>query len=562
MDLSMLGIGVGFDVRGAGTCPIYQPERVNTENAAKHVFIIGDSREGWVASTVALIESFMRPGSSYLTFDYSNIRPEGTRLKTFGGVAPGPEPLKELHQRITSQLNDTCNSAHVKGRQATLGIEDITNICNMIGKCVFSGNVRRSAEIAFGPSDDEEYLDLKDYEKNPHRAEFGWLSNNSIFAELGQDYSKVVQRTHKNGEPGYFWLDNARKHGRMTGRSSDRARTDPRAYGGNPCLGMGVQRLLSNHSHLFVTEQTLEKKEVCNLVETMVDRHNDVDDLCVTLKYAYLFAKTVSLCPIHWKDTDQVVQRNRRIGTSMTGIVQCLHRIGRQTFIEWCERGYKTLEHWDFVYSKWLDVRPSIKLTSVKPSGTVSLLSGSTPGVHAPISNMYIRRVTLPNISPLLPGLKKAGYSIVRRKGQTSSCLVEFPVRLDIGSEESPKIKTQSEENFLDVLDRAALLQRYWADNQVSVTVTFDPEKVSQKDLAAALDIYQYRLKGVSFLPLGNISQYEYPPYEDIDEAEYERRIANLKPIDWSNTLMPEPDQPKYCTNDGCVDVSTDDAIE
>jgi adenosylcobalamin-dependent ribonucleoside-triphosphate reductase len=545
MDFSMLGIGVGFDVRGAGTCYIYEPEFIKNGDSSEHMFVIGDSREGWVASTVALIESFMRPGSQKLFWDYSNIRPEGTRLKTFGGVAPGPEPLKELHHGITLQLMDTLHKSKKEGRKATLGVEDITNICNMIGKCVFSGNVRRSAEIAFGPSDDEEYLDLKDYEKNPHRAAFGWLSNNSIFAELGQDYSKVVQRTHTNGEPGYFWLENARKHGRMTGRSSDRARAEPRASGGNPCL-----------------EQTLEKKEVCNLVETMVDRHNDVDDLCVTLKYAYLFAKTVSLCPIHWKDTDKVVKRNRRIGTSMTGIVQCLHRIGRQSFIEWCERGYKILEHWDFVYSKWLDVRPSIKLTSVKPSGTVSLLSGSTPGVHAPISNMYIRRVTLPNISPLLPGLKKAGYSIVRRKGQTSSCLVEFPVCLDNGSEDSPRIKTQSEENFLDVLDRAALLQRYWADNQVSVTVTFDPEKVSPKDLAAALDVYQYRLKGVSFLPLGNIGQYEYPPYEDIDQEEYERRVANLKPIDWSNTLMPEPEQPKYCTNDGCVDVSTDETAE
>jgi len=294
----------------------------------------------------------------------------------------------------------------------------------------------------------------------------------------------------------------------------------------------------------------LEKKEVCNLVEMILDRHNDIDDFCVTLKYAYLFAKTVSLCHIHWKDTDEIVQRNRRIGTSMTGIVQCITRIGEDEFIEWCERGYKTLERWDFIYSKWFRVSPSVKLTSVKPSGTVSLLSGSTPGIHAPISTRYVRRITIPDNSPLLPALINAGYPIVKRKGQNTSCLAEFPVKLD-----DCEMKTQREESYIDVLNRAVLLQKHWADNQVSVTVTFDPETTSAQDLADALDIYQYSLKGVSFLPSGAIDQYEYPPYEDISEEEYIERASVIQPIDWNNTVMKDPEKPSYCTNEGCMSV-------
>jgi hypothetical protein len=247
MDFSMLGIGMGFDVLGAGKCAIYIPHPAakgeSLETKAKRTFVVGDSREGWVASTVALLETYMSPDKLSLQFDYSRIRPEGERLKTFGGVAPGPDPLSELHNRIREQLlkcsmgTFDLNDELSVDVQAYLGIEDITNIANMIGKCVFSGNVRRSAEIAFGPKDSEEYLDLKDFTKNPHRAAYGWLSNNSIFAELGMDYTEAAKRTYKNGEPGYFWLENAQKHGRMSGKTSDRARAEPKAAGGNPCLG-------------------------------------------------------------------------------------------------------------------------------------------------------------------------------------------------------------------------------------------------------------------------------------------------------------------------------------
>jgi ribonucleoside-triphosphate reductase len=104
---------------------------------------------------------------------------------------------------------------------------------NLIGKCVVSGNVRRTAEIAFGDPTSDEYIDLKNYEVNPQRMDFGWTSNNSVFANLGMNYDKIASRICKNGEPGVAWLDNMQQYSRMNGVKDNK---DFRAKGGNPCL--------------------------------------------------------------------------------------------------------------------------------------------------------------------------------------------------------------------------------------------------------------------------------------------------------------------------------------
>ena len=124
---------------------------------------------------------------------------------------------------------------------------------NLLGKCVISGNIRRVAEIALGGAYDTEFIGLKDYKKNPDRADYGWVSNNSIFAEIGMDYTDIAEKIILNGEPGLCWLDNMRAYGRM-GDAPDHK--DHRAAGGNPCL-----------------EQTLESHEMCCLVETFPYLH-------------------------------------------------------------------------------------------------------------------------------------------------------------------------------------------------------------------------------------------------------------------------------------------------
>ena len=163
-------------------------------------------REGWVESLRALLDSYSM-GTAKVDFDYTEIRPAGVPIKGFGGESSGAEPLIQLHDAIRNILDAEIGQP--------ISITSIVDIMNLIGKCVVAGNVRRTAEIVFGEPDSDEYLDLKNYEVNPHRAEYGWTSNNSIFAELGMNYEPSAERVRYNGEPGYAWLENMKNFGRM-----------------------------------------------------------------------------------------------------------------------------------------------------------------------------------------------------------------------------------------------------------------------------------------------------------------------------------------------------------
>ncbi|HNC59254.1 MAG TPA: hypothetical protein PLP33_27755 [Leptospiraceae bacterium] len=336
MDASMLGVGVGFDTRGAGSIMVKGPN----ENKGSWVFVIPDSREGWVESLHHLLESYFL-GLPPVSFDYSEIREAGLPIKGFGGVSSGPAPLKEMHETLRTILN--------KNIGEPITITTIVDIMNLVGKAVVAGNVRRTAEIVFGEHDSDEYISLKDYTKNPDRETFGWTSNNSVFAEIGMDYKPTAEKIKLNGEPGYAWLSNMQNYSRMNNGPDFK---DSRAEGGNPCL-----------------EQTLESYELCCLVETFPNNHADLEDYRRTLKYAYLYAKTVTLGKTHWPETNRVLLRNRRIGCSMSGIAQFIASRGVDTLRQWCQEGYDTIQNYDKSYSDWFAIPRSIKTTSVKPSG-------------------------------------------------------------------------------------------------------------------------------------------------------------------------------------------------
>lgn len=512
MDASMLGVGVGFDTRGADTISLRVPKSI-TEH-----MIIPDTREGWVDSVGRLLKSYAKGGPS-VTFDYSEIRAAGLPIKGFGGVASGPEPLEKLHTRIRQLLDAYAGMLVSK----TL----IVDIMNLIGKCVVAGNVRRTAELALDSGIDMEYLQLKDYEVNPARADHGWASNNSVNMAVGSDYTLPASFTEKNGEPGYVWLENAQRFSRMCEPADNK---DEKAEGVNPC-----------------GEQTLESFELCCLVETFPHRCDDLADYQRTLKFAYLYAKTVTLGKTHWAETNRILLRNRRIGCSMSGIAQLIATKGIHTLRQWCLEGYKTLEYYDKVYSDWLCIPKSIKLTSVKPSGTVSLLAGATPGVHYPESRWYLRRMRLAKESPLVTPLAEAGYDLEPCNGQEDSTLVvAVPVQIE------ENMRTLKEVPMHEQLELAACMQTWWADNQVSVTITFDPE-TEGKHIASALDLYQYRMKGVSFLPRLAKGAFPQMPYEEITQAEYIELSANLRPLDFSKIKGNAAEVEKFCDGDRCT---------
>eukprot|EP01111_Echinosteliopsis_oligospora_P020014 TRINITY_DN9975_c0_g1_i1.p1 TRINITY_DN9975_c0_g1~~TRINITY_DN9975_c0_g1_i1.p1 ORF type:complete len:719 (+),score=167.68 TRINITY_DN9975_c0_g1_i1:50-2206(+) len=514
MDLSMLGVGVGFDTKGAETIVIHGP---NLDKSSE-TFVIPDSREGWVESLRLLIDSYFTKSAKPI-FDYTAIRPAGSEIKGFGGKSSGPDSLKVMHDSISSVLDNNI------GKPIT--ITTIVDLMNHIGRCVVSASARQTAEIAFGDPESDEYINLKNYQRNPHRAAYGWTSNNSVFANLGMNYNTVCNLIKMNGEPGLAWLENMQKYSRM--QSTELDNKDFRAKGGNPCL-----------------EQTLESYELCCLVETFPNNHENLEDFKKTLKYAFLYAKTVTLGKTHWPESNKVMLRNRRIGTSMSGIAQFISQRGINEMKQWATEGYEAVRGYDRRYSDWLAIPSSIKTTSIKPSGTVSLLAGATPGMHYPISQYYIRRVRIAKENPLIPLLVQAGYKTEPAVDNLKNIVVEIPINAGHGLRKAKDI------SMWEQLNLASFLQKYWADNQVSCTVTFDTEKEGPQ-IPHALDYFQYQLKGVSFLPLFTDS-YAQMPYEEISESTYNDMVKNLKPVNFNEAERPtHPSPDKFCDSANCV---------
>ena len=523
MEASMLGVGVGFDDKGAD-----KDFEIYTTTQEVSTYVIPDTREGWQESTCALINSFLKADQKTIEFDYSEIRPYGTPIKTFGGTASGPDPLKKLHESIRKQFTGR------GGEKLTR--RDIADIGNKIGVCVVSGNVRRSAELLIGRIDDEDFLNLKNADVFPERNSYdadsqgwAWMSNNSVEVEVGTDFDPIIDGIVRNGEPGVIWMDTSRKYGRLADPVNNK---DHRIMGYNPCA-----------------EQSLESYEMCTLVETYLNRHESLEDYKRTLKFAYLYAKTVTLLPTHWEETNAIMQRNRRIGTSMSGVANFADRVGLPILRDWMDDGYTTIKRYDVTYSEWLGVRESIKMTTVKPSGTVSILAGESPGVHwTPGGKYFLRAIRFGNSDPMLPLFKMANYRIEpASESPDTTSVVFFPIKSDAE-------RAEKDVTIFEKMSLAAMAQRYWSDNSVSVTISFDPEKEAEH-VGTVLHMYDGQLKTVSFLPSGNFT-YPQMPYTQMTEEEYnEEGTMKLFPIDFSGVyagLASEAIGEAYCTTDAC----------
>jgi ribonucleoside-triphosphate reductase (thioredoxin) len=515
MEASMLGVGVGFDDKGADKdFVIYAPQGETT-------YDIPDTREGWVESTAALINAYLKPDTKAPVFNYEAIRPAGEPIKTFGGTAAGADPLIKLHQYIGELFKDRA------GQKLTR--RDIADIGNMIGVCVVSGNVRRSAELLIGRIDDEEFLNLKNYEKYPERMTHGWMSNNSVAVNVGDNLDNIIEGIARNGEPGVIWMDISKQYGRLADPINNK---DWRIAGYNPCA-----------------EQSLESYECCTLVETYLNRHTDLDDFKRTLKFAYLYAKTVTLLPTHWEETNAIMQRNRRIGTSVSGVANFADNKGLPVLRQWMDEGYKIIKSYDTNYSEWLGIRESIKMTTVKPSGTVSILAGESPGVHWTVGGQYFNRaIRFSNSDPMLPLFKLANYRVEpASESPDTTSVVFFPIK-------SEAKRSEKDVSIYEKMALAATAQRYWSDNSVSVTISFDPEKEASA-IGTALHMYDGQLKTVSFLPSGN-HVYPQMPYTQITAEEYEEQgVMQLFPIDFSGVyagMAADAIGEAYCTTDAC----------
>lgn len=498
MEASMLGVGVGFDTRGA------ELERViHAPSPGEGHYVIPDSREGWVESVRRLLESYLKPDQAVVTFDYSLIRPAGEPIKTFGGTAAGPAPLRRLHDSIRRVLDG-------RGGQR-LTTKDIADLGNLIGVCVVAGNVRRSAEILLGSIEDQDFLDLKNPEVFPERNSYsqeapgwGWMSNNSVVVDTDTDLSPIVGGIVRNGEPGVMWLDTVRSYGRLADPADGR---DWRVQGVNPC-----------------GEQPLESFEMCTLVETYPSRASSKEDYLRTLYFAFLYAKIVTLLPTHWEQTNAIMQRNRRIGTSASGLSDFVDTHGADVLAEWLDEGYAQLRADDRELSERLAVRESIRVSTVKPSGTVSILAGVSPGVHWTPGGAYFNRaIRFGKDDPLVVLFRSARYRVEpASEDPEGTVVVFFPVR-------STAKRSEKQVSLAEKADMALLAQRYWSDNAVSNTLTFDPESESDQ-VGPTLERMAGKIKSVSFLPQGNFT-FPQMPYTQITAEEYEEAGAKLEPV-------------------------------
>lgn len=875
MEMSMHGVGVGFDTRGAGKLLIHEP--LADEET---LYVIGDTREEWAKSVGLLLETYFFRNRPTIRFDYSQIRPAGAPLKRFGGTASGPEPLRKLHTGIRKMFD---------GRAGTkITSRDIVDIMNQIGKAVVAGGARRSALIALGDPNDDDYVNLKNWELPENKERTGpdgwsWTSNNSIFANNGDNLSHLVDKIAVNGEPGVIYLDVMQKYGRLEDPPTNK---DYRANLCNPCvtadtwvltasgsrqvkdligvphktvvdgkeynatgffytgdkevysvkftdgrilrlthnhqlltdngewvevgdlnvgdrirlhrhdgyewfgpgtreegylighligdgtfypdgaaalavweqdggsdacadyildivLGLGArsdfkgwhetgnqrriktaaltdlaakfgvargmktispaieeassefsegvlsglfdtdgsvqgtqlkgvsvrlanadfdmlraaQRMLGrlginskihfrkdervtklpdgngdyaeyvckpqweliiandnldrfakrvgfinprkqkrledainsykrglnqdkfcseivsidregiepvydvtvDEVHCFdanglyahnCAEISLEPHEFCCLAELYPANIESFAEFERAIKHAYMYSKAVTLMPSVWEETNEVITRNRRIGVSMTGIVEFIETRSWGEMKKWMNDGYRKLRELDQKYSEWLGVRESIKVSTIKPAGTTSLISGTTSGVHWPTtSGYYIRRQRFLKHDPIVKALENAGYHVEPDVADPDQTVVaEFPTK-------GLNVRNEREVSIWEKAQLAAMAQRYWADNMVSVTVSFDMDK-ENREIEPLLRSLEGQLKSISFLPISEEgTTYVQAPLEPISEEVALKKMAEVKRLNMRALYGRggiEAEGEKFCTTDVC----------
>lgn len=501
MEALMLGSGVGYNIQKQHVYSIpklkkkIKIERLDTGDAD---FIIPDTREGWVKLLAKILKAHFYSGEGF-TYSTICLRGKGAPIKGFGGLASGPEELCVGIAEIHNVLNNRSNQK--------LRPIDCLDIMNIIGMIVVSGNVRRSAQIAIGDHDDTEFLRAKRWDVGSIP---NWrsMSNNSVVCDNIEDLGSDFWDTYKQGEP--YGLINIRL-AKLIGRTGDTSYPDLKVEGFNPCA-----------------EQSLEDKETCCLAEVFLPNIESSEELFKVVTYAYRINKHSLALPCHLKDTEEVVHRNMRMGIGMTGIYQATEE--QRSWLSSC---YGNLRDYDKYYSSLHGFNPSIKLTTVKPSGTLSLLPGVTPGAHpSPAGPYYIRRIRISSNSPLLEICKKHGYYMEYQRNfdktiDHTTMVVEFPCKVPEHTPIGGNISA------IDQLNLIKQMQTIWSDNSVSVTVYYKLEELNviQQWLK---DNYRDNVKTVSFL-LYSGHGFDQAPYETIAKERYEQLLNNVIPITSAN---------------------------
>jgi len=516
-EMLMLGSGVGYNIQREH---VYQLPKVKKKVNVKHVedagadFIVPDSREGWTELLKRVLEASFITGQGF-TYDTSLVRPAGSPIKGFGGTASGPGDLIWGMQEINRILNERSGNR--------LKPVDCLDIMNIIGKIVVAGNVRRSAQIAIGDHDDIEYLRAKRWDLGgiPNwRA----MSNNSVACDDVSQLPEEFWEGYKgNGEP--YGLINLSSSRRM-GRTGETKYPDPDVMGYNPCA-----------------EQSLAPFETCCLAEIYlpnIETERELKDVA-TLLYRINKHSLAIKCAV--PETEDIVHKNMRMGIGVTGYLQATEEQR-----SWLSSVYTHLRAYDKEYSLLCGFPNSVKLTTVKPSGTLSLLAGVTPGAHPGYSQYYIRRIRMAADSELVGVCRDNGYHVeyVRNFDGTedhSTVVVSFPCSF-------PENTTFADDmSAVDQLEVIKRLQAEWSDNSVSVTIYYRKEELD--DIKAWLDVNYANVKSVSFL-LHNEHGFDQAPMEEITLEQWKEMSEQVTPITSLSQLNMEDIDIADCEGGAC----------
>ena len=508
----MLGGGVGYSIRRED---VHELPKIKKGVEISHLgtkdadFILPDTREGWVKLLSNLLDAFYVTGKSF-TYSTILVRGYGEPINGFGGKASGPQILMDGIEKITKIF---------QGREGKkLRSLDVLDICNIIGSVVVAGNVRRSAEIALGDPDDILYLRAKNWGTG-NVPNWRAMSNNTIYAdsyshimdEVWQNGYEINKSTgYSNGEPyGFFNLPLSQKFGRIKDgplASSDLYPTDAdNCEMTNPCA-----------------EISLANYECCNLCELYLNNITSKEELIDCAKLLYKTQKAISALPFLHEETNKIVHKNMRLGLGVTGVCQSLDKV------EWLDECYVELRKFDKEWSHLRGWPRSIKLTTVKPSGTLSLLAGSTPGVHPAFSEYYMRTVRMSSSDALVQICKDIGYKtefLINFDGTENyeTVVVYFPCQTPEGS------ILAKDMDVIKQLEMVKKMQTIWSDNAVSVTAYYTPEELDSVK-AWLKDNYQNNIKSVSFL-LFKDHGFKQAPYQEITKEEYLLAKSKVKQL-------------------------------
>lgn len=510
MYLSMQGCGVGFSVESHTVEQLPQIQKRQSTEIPVHT--IGDSKEGWCDALTLGIRTWY--SGHDITFDYSRIRPAGARLKTMGGKASGPEPLRSLLEFARERIRNR------QGRR--LRSIDVHDIICKIGECVVAGGVRRTAMISLSDLDDAELRDAKKgqfYTAFPHRT----VANNSAIYEDQPSSTALIEEwvalmKSGSGERGIFnrsalshTLPQRRKEYFVKRGFIGEDGVVRGPIGTNPC-----------------GEIILQSKQFCNLSEIIARADDTHETLVRKARLAALLGTYQStLTTFRYISADWATHCNeeRLLGVSVTGQWDSAAARTPETLRAIRDTAIKT----NAVYAHRFGITPSHAVTAVKPSGTVSQTFNCSSGIHPRHAQYYIRRVRISATDSLFTMLHDQGIPCLPEVGQSATdartYVLEFPIKAPEGSVYKDDLSA------IEQLEYWKVVKLNYTEHNPSATIS-----VGEDEWIEVVNWVQKHwdiIGGLSFLPRFD-HVYQLAPYEAITEAAYTARREQFPTIDYS----------------------------